>query len=74
MIFYLTHGYCGKEYHIHKSSKCHFPVRDPKHEEVREVLQGIAACNERIKAIASLITDVTVIVYDGLKRIEVKRC
>ncbi len=35
-------------------------VHETKHEEVREVLKGIDACNERLKIIG-----VTVIVYVG---------
>lgn len=74
MIFYLTHGRVGKgEYHIHKSSKCYFPVRDPKHSEYQETVQGVDACNDRIKSITSSMTGVKVIVYDGLKKIVVER-
>lgn len=77
MIFYLTHGFCGKgkamQYHIHKSDKCFYPVGDKNHVEYKETIQRVDACNERIKAIASSITVTSVIVYDGLKRIEVKR-
>lgn len=73
MIFYLTHGYCGRDYHVHKSSKCHFSVHDPKHEEFRETIHGIENCTNRIKAIVGSIHGAKVIVYDGLKKLEVKK-
>lgn len=74
MIFYLTHGRVGSnEYHVHKSTKCFFHVRDKKHEEYQETIQGVEACVDRIKVIASNANGYKVIIYDGLKRIEIKR-